>query len=125
MGSLLALSALLASINPILGFVIPSEHAAFIVQLVISSIGSLCAVLGMVTMLLSKVQAMWDKASAAIAIQGSHSACVSEKEILDGKLLVDPAMNVWEDLTNGLESSFGVKIPGVNNGSVRMSPSPK
>lgn len=120
MGSLLAISALLASINPIISTIITGRHLATIVQLVISTLGSLCAVLGMVSMTLSRVMAMWDKANAAISLQGAQSARVTEKELTQGKTLVDAEANIWEDITS-LGSSFGVNVPGVKNGTVTVS----
>jgi hypothetical protein len=84
MSSLLAFSALLASINPLLTIVLSGGNS--LVQIAISAVGSWCAVLGMVVMTLSKVAAILDGAGALVGleIEKTEDARVSEVDILAG-----------------------------------------
>ena len=87
MSSLLAVSALLASINPMLGIILSSTHRLGpIIQLVCASLGSICALLGMVVMVLTKVVNLLDHGVAGV-LGGAHEEVrVSEREIVDGSV---------------------------------------
>jgi hypothetical protein len=87
MSSLLAASALLASINPMLGIILSSTHRlGDIIQLVCASLGSICALLGMVVMVLTKVVNLLDHGVAGV-LDGAHEEVrVSERDIVDGSV---------------------------------------
>ena len=88
MSSLLAVSALLASINPMLGIILSSnQRLGDMVQLVCASIGSICALLGMVVMMLTRVVTLLDRGIAGVGgvLSGAHEEVrVPEREITDG-----------------------------------------
>lgn len=91
MSSLLGVSALLASINPMLGILLHS-HLGSILQLAFASIGSICALLGMVVMVLTKVVSILDEGVAGAMAFGNvlggadEEVRVSERELTDGTI---------------------------------------
>ena len=103
MQSLVAFSALLASINPMLSILIRG-HAAVIVNLVVSIVGSVLAVLSMVILVAQKVVSILDGSGSLGALSGAggdaESALVKEADITEGTVLVDHGDKAWEDLAN-------------------------
>ena len=124
--SSLAVSALLASINPMLGIILSSnQRLGGMVQLVCASIGSICALLGMVVMTLTRVVTLLDQgiAGAGVLSGGKEEVRVPEKEITDGTvfsghghLLDDVAGQYWSRLSNSLSGQ------GIRRRLLRQSP---
>jgi len=110
MSSLLALSALLASVNPLLAAVLPRGYN--FVQIAISALGSLCAMLGMVVMTLSKIIAILDGTGALLGLEKAEDARVSEAEILGGA--ADADLDVGQELWKRIKElpSIGSILPG-------------
>jgi hypothetical protein len=105
LGSLLAVSALLASVNPLLTAVLPAGWAATsIIQITVSAVGSLCAVLGMGVMALSKITAVMDGAGALGGLGNTDDAKVTEAEILAGPVEVDSDVGevLWQRIVGWL-----------------------
>jgi hypothetical protein len=104
--SLLAVSALLASINPMLGITLSSNHRlGDILQLTCASIGSMCAMLGMIMMALTRVVTLLDQgvalAGALGGVLGAHEEVrVAEREITDGSIFAGIGGELPGDITN-------------------------
>lgn len=102
MNSLLAVSALLASINPMLGIILSSNHRlGNTLQLVCASIGSVCAMLGMIVMALTRVVTLLDQgvAGALGGVLGAHEEVrVTEREITDGTVFAGSGSGLPGDI---------------------------
>jgi hypothetical protein len=117
LSSLLAVSALLASINPMLAIVITSPYVSGIVQLAVASIGSVCAIVGMVVMVLTKFLDVWDRGASGLAELAGNVAMtdgvgdivdparVSEREILDGSIFAAKNLSL-DNLLKGAAGSL-------------------
>lgn len=102
MSSLLGVSALLASVNPMLG-ILTHSPVGTILQLICASVGSLCALLSMVVMVLNKVVSVLDEGVAGalgnVLGGADEEVRVSEHELVDGTIFTAraEAINALED----------------------------